>query len=105
MKQEQHKEQMRQRPVKASRDNKRGDRETGASRGRETCKRHQDGTEGSLREKRWRNSENEVTVPDRRRRIHLEVVLVRRWVIWVLGIWKGRVWGKGGSRGVSLQAT
>jgi hypothetical protein len=44
-----------------SRDNKRGDRETGASRGRETCKRHQDGTEGSLREKRWRNSENEVT--------------------------------------------
>ncbi len=46
-----------------------------------------------------------IFVPDRRRRIHLEVVLVRRWEIWVLGIWKGRVWGKGGSRGVSLQAT
>jgi hypothetical protein len=46
-----------------------------------------------------------LSVPDRRRRIHLEVVLVRRWAIWVLGIWMGRVWGKGGSRGVSLQAT
>ncbi len=23
---------------------------------------------------------------------------MRRWAIWVLGIWKGRVWGKGGSR-------
>jgi hypothetical protein len=39
------------------------------------------------------------TVPDRRRQIHLEVVLVRRWVIWVLGIWRGRVWGKGGIEG------
>ncbi len=48
---------------------------------------------------------NVPTVPDRRRRVHLEIVLVRRWVSWVLGIWKGRVWGKGGSRGVSLQAT
>jgi hypothetical protein len=46
-----------------------------------------------------------LSLLDRRRRIHLEVVLIRRWVIWVLGIWKGRVWGKGGSRGVSLQAT
>ncbi len=40
-----------------------------------------------------------VSVPDRRRRIHLEVVLVRRWVIWVLGIWKGRVWGRVGQGG------
>jgi hypothetical protein len=39
------------------------------------------------------------TVPDRRRRIHLEVVLVRHWVIWVLGIWRGRVWGEGWERG------
>ncbi len=30
-----------------------------------------------------------VLVPDRRRRILLKVVLVRRWVIWVLGIWRG----------------
>jgi hypothetical protein len=34
-------------------------------------------------------------VPDRRRRILLRVVLVRRWVTWVLGIWRGRDWGKG----------
>jgi hypothetical protein len=47
---------------------------------------------------------DDLSVPDRRRR-NPEVVLVRRWVIWVLGIWKGRVWGRGGSRGVSLQAT
>jgi hypothetical protein len=39
-----------------------------------------------------------IHVPDRRCR-NPEVVLVRRWVIWVLGIWKGRVWGKGGSGG------
>ncbi len=29
------------------------------------------------------------SVPDRRRRILLKVVLVRRWVIWVLGLWRG----------------
>jgi hypothetical protein len=28
-------------------------------------------------------------VPDRRRRILLEVVLVRHWANWVLGIWRG----------------
>ncbi len=39
------------------------------------------------------------TVPDRRRRIVPEVVLVRRGVIGVLGIWRGRVWGKGWGRG------
>jgi hypothetical protein len=43
-------------------------------------------------------------VPDRRRR-NPEVVLVRRWVIGVLGIWRGRVWGKGETGEVSLQAT
>jgi hypothetical protein len=46
-----------------------------------------------------------LLVPDRRYRIHLEVILVRLWGVWVLGIWKGRVWGKGGSGEVSLQAT
>jgi hypothetical protein len=46
-----------------------------------------------------------VAVPDRRRRIGPEVVIVRRWAIWVLGIWRGRVLGKGGSGEVSLQAT
>jgi hypothetical protein len=40
-----------------------------------------------------------IGIPDRRRQIHLEVVLVRCWVIWVLGIWRGRVWGKGGIGG------
>ncbi len=45
------------------------------------------------------------SVPDRRCRNYPEVVLVRRWVIRVLGIWRGRVWGKGGTREVSLQAT
>jgi hypothetical protein len=37
-----------------------------------------------------------VTVPDRRRRIGPEVVAVRRWAIWVLGIWRGRGWVRGG---------
>jgi hypothetical protein len=37
----------------------------------------------------------EGSVPDRRRRVFSEVVLVRRWVIGVLGIGGGRVWGKG----------
>jgi hypothetical protein len=41
----------------------------------------------------------EQTVPDRRRRILPEVVLVRRWVVGVLGIRGGRVWGKGWDRG------
>ncbi len=41
-----------------------------------------------------------ILVPDRRRRTVPEVVLVRRWAIGVLGIWKGeglgKGWGKGG---------
>jgi hypothetical protein len=47
----------------------------------------------------------EVNVPDRRRRNIPEVVLVRRWAVGVLGIWRGRVWVKGGAREDSLQAT
>ncbi len=39
----------------------------------------------------------QVSVPDRRLRIVPEAVLVRRWVIGILGIW--RVWGKGWDRG------
>ncbi len=46
-----------------------------------------------------------VSVPDRRRRVVPEVVLVRRWVIGVMGIEGGRVWGRVGSGEVSLQAT
>jgi hypothetical protein len=49
--------------------------------------------------------QNSLTVPDRRRRIGPEVVLVR---CWVLGYWEfggGRVWGRVGSGEVSLQAT
>ncbi len=39
------------------------------------------------------NRQGIVIVPDRRRRIGPEVVVVRRWAIWLLGIWRGRVWG------------
>ncbi len=42
---------------------------------------------------------NKLTVPDRRRRIHLEVVLVRCWASSVLGIWKGEGLGEGWERG------
>ncbi len=41
-------------------------------------------------------------VPDRRCRILPEVVLVRRWVIGVLGIWKGEGLGKGLGQGRSV---
>ncbi len=41
-----------------------------------------------------------INVPDRRSRIVPEVVLVRRWAVGVLGIWRGEdlgeEWGKGG---------
>jgi hypothetical protein len=43
-----------------------------------------------------------VTVPDRRRLILLRVVLVRRWVTWVLGIWRGEGLGKGLGKGRSV---
>ncbi len=36
-----------------------------------------------------------LPVPDRRRRVVPEVVLVRRWAVGVLGIWKGEGLGKG----------
>jgi hypothetical protein len=36
-----------------------------------------------------------ITVPDQRRRIHLEVVLVRRWASGVLGIRRGEDLGEG----------
>jgi hypothetical protein len=39
-----------------------------------------------------------IHVPDRRRRIIPEIVLVRRWATGVLGIWRGRVWVKGWDR-------
>ncbi len=44
----------------------------------------------------------DVTVPDRRRRILLKVVLVRHWVTWVLGIWRGEGLGKGLRKGRSV---
>ncbi len=43
-------------------------------------------------------------VPDRRSRI-LEVVIVRRLVTWVLGIWRGEGWERVEKGEVSLQAT
>jgi hypothetical protein len=45
-----------------------------------------------------------IIVPDKRIRI-LEVVLVRRLVTWVLGIWRGKGLGKGEKGEVSLPAT
>jgi hypothetical protein len=42
-----------------------------------------------------------VIVPDRRSQI-LEVVIVRRLVTWVLGIWKGEGLGKGLRNGRSV---
>ncbi len=45
-----------------------------------------------------------VIVPDRRSQI-LEVVIVRRLVTWVLGIWRGEGLRKGEKGEVSLQAT
>jgi hypothetical protein len=43
-----------------------------------------------------------LVIPDRRRRIVPEVILVRRWVIGVLGIWKGEGLGKGLGQGRSV---
>jgi hypothetical protein len=45
-------------------------------------------------------------VPDNKSQNIPEVVLVRRWAVGVLGIWRGGVgWVKGGANGVSLSAT
>jgi hypothetical protein len=52
-----------------------------------------------------RSQQDKLSVPDRRRRIVPEVVLVRRWVIGVLGIWRGEGLGKGLGQGRSVQAT
>ncbi len=47
-----------------------------------------------------------ITVPVSKSRNIPEVVLVRRWAVGVLRIWRGEVgWVKGGANGVSLQAT
>jgi hypothetical protein len=47
-----------------------------------------------------------LTVPDNKSRNIPEVILVRRWAVRVLGIWREGVgWVKGGANGVSLQAT
>jgi hypothetical protein len=47
-----------------------------------------------------------TSVPDNKSRNIPEVVLVGRWAVGVLGIWKGwDSWVKGGANGVSLQAT
>jgi hypothetical protein len=46
------------------------------------------------------------TVPVSKSQNIPEVVLVRRWAVGVLGIWRGGVgWVKGGANRVSLQAT
>ncbi len=45
-------------------------------------------------------------VPDSKSRNIPDFVLVRRWAVGVLGIWREGVgWVKGGANGVSLQAT
>jgi hypothetical protein len=43
-----------------------------------------------------------IIVPDRRRLILPEVILVRRWVTGVLGIWRGECLGKGLGQGRSV---
>jgi hypothetical protein len=48
-----------------------------------------------LRESAAGVSTAEVGVPDRRRQIIPEVVLVRRWAIGVLEIWRGEGFGRG----------
>jgi hypothetical protein len=51
-------------------------------------------------------SDTNICVPDSKSRNISEVVLVRRWTVGVLGIWREGVgWVKGGANGVSLQAT
>jgi hypothetical protein len=51
-------------------------------------------------------SNSGTLVPDNKSRNIPEVVVVRRWAVGVLGIWRGRdSWVKGGANGVSLQAT
>ncbi len=45
-----------------------------------------------------------LPVPDRRSRV-LEIVIVRRLVTWVLGIWRGEGWERVKKGEVSLQAT
>jgi hypothetical protein len=48
----------------------------------------------------------DVIVPDSKSRNIPEVVIVGRWAVGVLGIWKGwDSWVKGGANRVSLQAT
>ncbi len=46
-----------------------------------------------------RKVSSELSVPDRRCRIIPEVVLVRRWAVGVLGIWRGEGLGKGWNKG------
>ncbi len=41
----------------------------------------------------------DILVPDRRSRIIPEVVLVRRWAVGVLGIWRGEGLGEGQGKG------
>ncbi len=43
-----------------------------------------------------------VIVPDRRSRIIPEVILVRRWAVGVLGLWRGEGLGEGWDKGGQL---
>jgi hypothetical protein len=45
---------------------------------------------------------NNITVPDRRRRIVPEVIVVRRRAVGVLGIWRGEGLSKGLGQGESV---
>ncbi len=49
----------------------------------------------------WLNAQKilYIIVPDRRCRIIPEVVLVRRWAVGVLGVWRGEGLGKGWNKG------
>jgi hypothetical protein len=71
----------------------------------ESCGNLRNQEDGSLSCSRSHNTQRqpqEGSVPDRRRRIIPEVVIVRRWVIGVLGIWRGEGLGKGLRQGRSV---
>jgi hypothetical protein len=62
------------------------------------------GTQKNIEHGNIEELHNGISVPDKRSRI-LEVVVVRRILVWVLGIWSGEGMRKGEKGEVSLQAT
>jgi hypothetical protein len=66
----------------------------------------EDGCQSCTDSPNVRRRPQEGSVPDSKSWNIPEVVIVRRWAVGVLGIWKGwDGWVKGGANRVSLQAT